>query len=61
MVEVLIMKLPDGTKSALKQLAKEEGYMHMSDLVRDLLRKEFLKAREQKIGVERKSEGQSGG
>ena len=45
MVEVLIVKLPDGTKEALRKVAREGGYMHLSDLVRDWIRQGLLAAK----------------
>jgi len=45
LVEVLIVKLPDGTKEALRKVAREGGYMHLSDLVRDWIRQGLLAAK----------------
>jgi hypothetical protein len=45
MVEVLIVKLPDGTKAALKKVAQEGGYMHLSDLLRDWIRQGLIAAK----------------
>ena len=46
MVELLVVKLPDGTKDALRKLGKERGYLTISDVVRDLIRKWLLEAKE---------------
>ncbi len=45
MVEVIILKVPDGTKEVLKKITHDEGFMHMSDLIRDLMRQEILRRR----------------
>ncbi|MFH0973226.1 MAG: ribbon-helix-helix domain-containing protein [Candidatus Micrarchaeota archaeon] len=41
MVEVVIFKVPDGTKDVLKALANKRGYMGLSDFLRDLVRHEL--------------------
>ena len=42
MVEVVIFKVPDGTKDVLKALANRRGYMGLSDFLRDLVRREYV-------------------
>ncbi len=41
MVELVIFKVPDGTKPVLKELAAKRGYMGLSDFLRDLVRREL--------------------
>ena len=41
MVELVIFKVPDGTKNVLKDLAAKRGYMGLSDFLRDLVRREL--------------------
>ena len=41
MVELVVFKVPDGTKNVLKELAAKRGYMGLSDFLRDLVRREL--------------------
>lgn len=41
MVEIVIFKVPEGTKRVLKELAAKRGYMGLSDFLRDLVRREL--------------------
>jgi metal-responsive CopG/Arc/MetJ family transcriptional regulator len=45
MVELVIFKVPDGTKRVLKELAAKRGYMGLSDFLRDLVRRELQNER----------------
>lgn len=46
--EAIIFKVPDGTKTVLKELAVKRGFLCLSELLRDLVRRELLKRREQR-------------
>lgn len=46
-VELVVFKVPDGTKSVLKALAAKRGYMGLSDFLRDVVRRELQSERKE--------------
>ena len=59
MVELVIFKVPDGTKTVLKDLAAKRGYMGLSDFLRDLVRRELQSERKDLKAVNAASEDAS--
>ncbi len=51
MVELVVFKVPDGTKDVLKELAAKRGYMGLSDFLRDLVRRELRVERDGRKAV----------
>ncbi|MEM0475254.1 MAG: hypothetical protein QW343_00455 [Candidatus Norongarragalinales archaeon] len=52
MVELVIFKVPNGTKSVLKELAAKRGFMGLSDFLRDLVRRELQNERNERKATE---------
>jgi metal-responsive CopG/Arc/MetJ family transcriptional regulator len=59
LVELVIFKVPDGTKNVLKELAAKRGYMGLSDFLRDLVRRELQDERDERKSIKEASKSQA--